>query len=126
MEEAPAWVPRPSPTPLALLRDEALRQVQRPIGLARWLGSTLRRPEVAPERVFERVAAAWETINAGLRGAARTPLNQPIGPHRRFDWLTLDLGEVKGVKERFGGTVEKFIGSLKVVLFTTGYAHAGG
>jgi len=109
MEEAPAWVPRPSPTPLALLRDEALRQVQRPIGLARWLGSTLRRPEVAPERVFERVAAAWETINAGLRGAARTPLNQPIGPHRRFDWLTLDLGEVKGVKERFGGTVNDVV-----------------
>src|SRR5438309_988020 len=109
MEEAPPWVPRPSPTPLALLRDEALRQVQRPIGLARWLGSTLRRPEVAPERVFERVAAAWETINAGLRGAARTPLNQPIGPHRRFDWLTLDLGEVKGVKERFGGTVNDVV-----------------
>src|SRR5437016_13350685 len=51
LEEGPAWVPRPSPTPLTLLRDEALRQVRRPIGLARWLGSTLQTPEVAPDRV---------------------------------------------------------------------------
>ncbi|TMA39389.1 MAG: wax ester/triacylglycerol synthase family O-acyltransferase, partial [Deltaproteobacteria bacterium] len=108
-EDATPWVPRPAPGPLTLLRDEALRQIRRPLALGRWLGSTLQAPDVAPGRVAERVSAAWQTISAGLRGAARTPLNAPIGPHRRFDWLTLDLGEVKGVKERFGGTVNDVV-----------------
>jgi len=108
-EDASPWVPRPAPGPLTLLRDEALRQIRRPLALGRWLGSTLQAPDVAPGRVAERVSAAWQTISAGLRGAARTPLNAPIGPHRRFDWLTLDLGEVKGVKERFGGTVNDVV-----------------
>src|SRR5256886_4485450 len=95
LEEGPAWVPRPSPTPLTLLRDEALRQVRRPIGLARWLGSTLQTPEVAPDRVLERVSAARPTISAGLRGAARTPPNQPNGPHRPLGWLTAAPGRGK-------------------------------
>ena len=108
-EEAPPWEPRPTPAPLALLRDEALRQVRRPLDLVRWLGNAVQRSDLDPSRLLERATAAWETIGAGLRGAARTPLNQPIGPHRRFDWLTLDLGEVKGVKERFGGTVNDVV-----------------
>src|SRR5437867_13252034 len=61
MEQAPAWTPRPSPTPLTLLRDEALRQVRRPIDLARWLGSALQAPDVAPYRVLERVSVACQT-----------------------------------------------------------------
>jgi WS/DGAT/MGAT family acyltransferase len=32
-----------------------------------------------------------------------------VGPHRRFDWLTLDLGDVKAVKNRLGGTVNDVV-----------------
>ena len=38
-----------------------------------------------------------------------TPLNQPIGPHRRFDWLAMDLDEVKEVKNRLGGTLNDVV-----------------
>ncbi len=38
-----------------------------------------------------------------------TPLNQPIGPHRRFDWLAMDLDEVKAVKNRLGGTLNDVV-----------------
>ena len=37
--------------------------------------------------------------------ASETPLNLPLGPHRRFDWLAFDLEEVKRVKRALGGTV---------------------
>src|SRR5262249_26461348 len=36
---------------------------------------------------------------------ADTPLNRPIGPHRRLGWLALDLAAAKHVKNRLGGTV---------------------
>ena len=32
-----------------------------------------------------------------LGGATPAPFNQPIGPHRRFDWLTMSLDEVQAV-----------------------------
>jgi diacylglycerol O-acyltransferase len=36
---------------------------------------------------------------------SETPINQPIGSHRRFDWLALDLSAIKEIKNRVGGTV---------------------
>jgi WS/DGAT/MGAT family acyltransferase len=44
-----------------------------------------------------------------MRGVSDTPLNQRIGPHRRLDWLTMDLDTVKGVKQRLGGTLNDVV-----------------
>ena len=44
-----------------------------------------------------------------MRGVSDTPLNQRIGPHRRLDWLTMDLDTVKGVKNRLGGTLNDVV-----------------
>ena len=44
---------------------------------------------------------AW----AGLKGAPETPLNVPIGPHRRYGWVDTPLELLKGVKNGLGGTV---------------------
>ena len=41
--------------------------------------------------------------------AADTPLNRPIGPHRRFDWVGFDVEEVKKVKNALGGTVNDVV-----------------
>jgi WS/DGAT/MGAT family acyltransferase len=38
-----------------------------------------------------------------------TPLNQPIGGHRRFDWLALSLDDVKHVKNRLGGSINDVV-----------------
>ena len=54
-------------------------------------------PEKAGARLFDSLGAVWETINVGSQPAAATPLNRPVGTHRRFDWLALDLAEVKAV-----------------------------
>jgi WS/DGAT/MGAT family acyltransferase len=40
---------------------------------------------------------------------SETPLNKRIGPHRRLDWLTMDLDTVKGVKRRLGGTLNDVV-----------------
>jgi WS/DGAT/MGAT family acyltransferase len=49
------------------------------------------------------------TFGGGMRGVSGTPLNQRIGPHRRLDWLTMNLDDVKGVKKRLGGTVNDVV-----------------
>ena len=108
-EEPPRWRPRPAPTAAELLRDELFRRVRTPMDLGRWIQSALRDPERTRDELLESLSAAVDMIGAGLRRPADTPLNQPIGPYRRFDWYSLALSDVKAVKNRLGGTVNDVI-----------------
>ena len=45
------------------------------------------------------LSALGETLGTAARPASATPINLPIGPHRRYDWLTLDLADVKDREE---------------------------
>jgi WS/DGAT/MGAT family acyltransferase len=44
-----------------------------------------------------------------LTPAPDVPLNTSIGPHRRIDWVTLDLADFKAVKNELGGTVNDVV-----------------
>jgi WS/DGAT/MGAT family acyltransferase len=50
-------------------------------------------------------AMAW----AGLNPAPPTPYNKSIGPHRRFTWVRMNLGDVKAIKNELGGTVNDVV-----------------
>jgi WS/DGAT/MGAT family acyltransferase len=63
---------------------------------------TLRALSVAAEGVGE---VAW----AGLNPAPETPLNVPIGPHRRYAVVRNRLEDFKIVKNAFGGTVNDVV-----------------
>jgi diacylglycerol O-acyltransferase / wax synthase len=108
-DEPPAWLPRPAPSAFELLRHEVGRRIALPLAAAREAGKLVGDPQQAASRAVENLSAAWEMISAGLRRPADTPLNQPIGPYRRFDWHGLDLADVKTVKNRLGGTVNDVI-----------------
>jgi len=57
-----------------------------------------------------RIATGFvEAVSASISAASPTPLNQPIGPHRRFDWTRFDLGEVKAIGKRLGGTINDVV-----------------
>ena len=103
------WKPRPAPGRWELLGAELQRRTQAPVELLTTARDILQDPERARTQLGEQASAAWALVRAGLRFAAETPINRPIGPHRRFDWLTLDLGEVKTVKNRLGGTVNDVV-----------------
>ena len=102
--EAPPWTPRPAPKRARLLADGLARQATTPMTMAQSLfaiasdpagvGATTRR-HARPRRPRRRRSSP----------PPPTPLNQPISAHRSFDWLTLDLAEVKAVKAKLGGTV---------------------
>jgi WS/DGAT/MGAT family acyltransferase len=107
--EAPRWAPRPAPTRLQLFRDEMLRRARESLSLARALPLGAQQVRALAASAWESVGALGETLLAAARPASETPLNRPIGPHRRFDWLVLDLEDVKAVKNRLGGTVNDVV-----------------
>jgi WS/DGAT/MGAT family acyltransferase len=63
---------------------------------------------VAREAVEGVAEVAW----AGLNPAPDTPLNVPIGPHRRLVLIRSELDEFKTVKNAFGGTVNDVVLSV--------------
>jgi WS/DGAT/MGAT family acyltransferase len=108
IEDGPRWTPRPAPSSRELLRDELWRLAGAPLGAA----SAARRLLMGGglvAAVRDGIAPVWEMVRAGMKGAADTPLNRPIGPHRRIDWRTIDLDRVKQVKRRLGGTVNDVV-----------------
>ncbi len=107
--EENAWLPQPAPSGLELLRREAWRRLGTPLAATRGAIDALSRPQESLERVGESVEALGEALAAGLRPSSATPLNRPLGPHRRFDWTTLELAEVKAVKNELGGTVNDVV-----------------
>jgi WS/DGAT/MGAT family acyltransferase len=61
------------------------------------------------QRVRGAIGALGDLLPAAVRRASDTPFNRPIGPHRRFACLAMDLAAVKEIKNRLGGTLNDVI-----------------
>jgi len=109
IEPPPAWVPLPAPGTVELARDEVVRALRRPVAAAGALWSLARDRDGTRERLAERARALGRLLSSGAPDASRTSLNQPIGPHRRIDWLPMDLGAVRRVRQALGGTVNDVV-----------------
>jgi WS/DGAT/MGAT family acyltransferase len=107
--EAPPYVPRSTPSRAELLRDELVRRAGLPVAAFRDVRNFLREARDARTEILVRARGVAETLGATLRPASATPLNQPVGPHRRFDWMTLDLAELKEIRKTLGGSVNDVV-----------------
>jgi len=107
-----AWIPRKAPSVSELARDEAERALRAPLEAAAGLWHVARDDDHARERLVHRLGAIGRTLGSGVSASA-TSINQPVGPYRRVDWLEMDLGRVRGLAKKLGGTVND------VVLATT-------
>ena len=76
-------------------------------------GRALRRrdasDDVAATRRARRSRASARSPGPGLNPAPETPLNVPIGPHRRLAFVRNELADFKLVKNAFGGTVNDVV-----------------
>ena len=103
------WIPRPAPSATRLLADEAVRRGAWPLAAA----GAGRRALCSPQRVMGQVRESalgfGEIMKAGLRPTSQTPLNAQVGPHRRFDWLRVDLAAAREVRTKLGGTVNDVV-----------------
>jgi WS/DGAT/MGAT family acyltransferase len=104
---APRWIPRPEPSQRELFLGELRRRS--PLAPLGGLRQAMAQPRIAAESASEALGGLREALVAGLRPASPTPLNVEIGPHRRFDWVEMDLAAVRAIKRRFGGTVNDVV-----------------
>jgi diacylglycerol O-acyltransferase len=107
---AEPWRARPAPSPRELVTGEIWRRATLPLDLARAAVRAVTEPVRALGSALETAVGFAEVLGETATQAAATPLNpEHIGPHRRFDWLRLDLNQVKAVKTRLGGTVNDVV-----------------
>jgi diacylglycerol O-acyltransferase len=103
------WVPRPEPSG----REMALRGlrglIRAPLSLTGRALEAATRPAETLEVAREAVEGLGEVVRAGLSPAPDTPLNVPIGPHRRLVFVRCELADFKLVKDAFGGTVNDVV-----------------
>jgi WS/DGAT/MGAT family acyltransferase len=105
-----AWLPRPAPSAAQLARDEAERALRAPLDAASALWDLARDEDHARERLATRLGALGSFVTrAGGSFASPTPINQPVGPYRRVDWLDMDLRRVRSVAKQLGGTVNDVV-----------------
>jgi WS/DGAT/MGAT family acyltransferase len=125
-------------TPRPLRRElpvEPPVQREHGFGLASALASRLRGGlDVAlhPRRLAEEAKAMVELlVRDELIAAPSTSLNVPIGARRRFDSLSVELSEIKAIKNALGGTVNDVVlaasaGGLRRLLLAHGDALPDG
>jgi WS/DGAT/MGAT family acyltransferase len=107
--EKPAWAPRPHPGRFDLLVDEVRQRTRVPLGVLGGALRAVRHPRRTAAQLADAADAVRQAVSAGFHVAANTPINRPVGPHRRIEWWSLDLGAVKELKNRLGGTVNDVV-----------------
>lgn len=126
--EAPAPAPPPTPSEQAL--QAVLEGTTSAVEGARALRALLRRPGDAWHELREAVHVMGEGVRLMFEPVPPTPFNGFVGTLRRIEWLTLDLHQVKAVKNRLGGTVNDVVlailsGALRRFLYRRGASVEG-
>ena len=103
------WAPEPEPSGADLLARNVEDLAATPIRLARRLEGALENPRAAVQQAAEAAEAVGEIAWALANPAPDVPLNVKIGSHRRFGWVRADLGDLKAIKNRLGGTVNDVV-----------------
>ncbi|HEY1540406.1 MAG TPA: wax ester/triacylglycerol synthase family O-acyltransferase [Solirubrobacteraceae bacterium] len=103
------WVPEPDPNPVDLLTAGVAGMAKASASVTAKALAGLRKPERALHEARVAAEGIGEIVWAGLNPAPETPLNVPIGPHRRYAAVVSKLADFKAVKNAFGGTVNDVV-----------------
>jgi diacylglycerol O-acyltransferase len=100
------WLPRPEPSPADLITAGIRDLVAGPIEAARLAWRRLDDPDATIAAAREVVQGLRELGAAYMRPPSPTPLNIPIGTHRRVYWTRCRLADFKRIKAACGGTID--------------------
>jgi WS/DGAT/MGAT family acyltransferase len=111
LDENVPYMPRPVPTQMELLRDSVALGISRPLRLlgnvfgakdakdhasgSETSGKGEVKPRVDRPRIESRLRSLRDMLTESLGSASPTPLNGELSPHRRLEWLTMPLDDVK-------------------------------
>jgi diacylglycerol O-acyltransferase len=124
------WIPKPEPSQAELVAEGVKDAVKTPAELAGRVLEAARAPGDTARSALDAAEAVGEVAWAGLNPAPDTPLNVPIGPHRRVHWVKSRLDDFKAIKNVLGGTVNDVVitvvsGALRRWLRSRGVRTAG-
>jgi diacylglycerol O-acyltransferase len=128
--EGEPWSPQSEPSAAQLAARGLVGLVRTPFELAGRAAGAVTRPQTTLETAREAVEGVAEVAWAGLNPAPPSPLNVPIGPHRRIAFVRCELADFKLVKNAFGGTINDVVltvvaGGLRRWLQTRGVRVEG-
>jgi diacylglycerol O-acyltransferase / wax synthase len=103
------WVPQPEPGTTELVARGLGDAVSLPVKLAERAAEVVRHPETAARRAVEALEGLSEIVSAFADPAPDVPLNEQIGPHRRYVWARSELATFKQIKDALGGTVNDVV-----------------
>jgi diacylglycerol O-acyltransferase len=103
------WVPRPLPGGAKLVADALLERTTVPGEMARGVRAALRAPRQVATGARDALMGVGAMAVAGLGAAPPSPLNVPIGPHRRFTWVNAHLDDFRAIKSTLGATVNDVV-----------------
>src|SRR6476661_6257765 len=124
------WVPAPEPSTIDLVARGAADAAAAPVKIVERAVEAIRHPESAARRIGEALEGVSEVVGAFADPAPDVPLNQHIGPHRRFTWARSELATFKRIKDALGGTVNDVVlavvtGALREWLHSRGVRTEG-
>jgi diacylglycerol O-acyltransferase / wax synthase len=128
--EPEPWAPSPEPSQAELIADGVKDFVKAPLSAATRALDAVQKPGRALRGAREAAEGLGEVAWANLNPAPQTPLNVPIGPHRRIRWVGAPLDDFKRVKNELGGTVNDVVlavvsGALRRWLHSRGVRTEG-
>jgi diacylglycerol O-acyltransferase / wax synthase len=103
------WVPQPEPGTAELVARGIADAVAAPIKLAERAVDGVRNPETTARKAVEALEGVGEIVSAFADPAPDIPLNEQIGPHRRYVWARSELAAFKQIKDALGGTVNDVV-----------------
>ncbi len=95
--EIPRYMPKPAPTSGELFRDELAYRMSLPAQALRSFGDFARESEDVVAEISKRAKILGSLFGMGFTQSA-SPLNGPLGPHRRFAWLDTPLDDLKAIR----------------------------
>jgi WS/DGAT/MGAT family acyltransferase len=97
------WEPTPSTSRQQLAATAVLDMVRSPYEQLRAVRSATRVPRQALGQLGD-VAAGIRSMAGLVRRTPASTLNGPIGPHRRYEWASTSVDDIKAVRKGVGGT----------------------
>ena len=103
------WSPRRMPTPGELLRDEAWRYATLPLRSLQGVRALRDEVQDLGAEIGARLEALGDFFTTASSKSGDTPINGALSPHRRFDWLSLSLADVKAIRRKLRCTVNDVV-----------------
>lgn len=125
LETPPEYVPRETPSGAELLRDEIWRRAILPFEVARDVSTFAREAKDFRHEVTSRFRAVASMLGASFGQPSETPINGPIGPHRRFDWHKTPIAEIKKIRRALGGSLNDVVLTIVTGAFRRFFTNRG-